>query len=146
MVYTLDAAVAKLHNIRNHLAELEERAANQHHRVQQLQREARSAHAAHVEAVAVKSATLAEFGAGYALQADVDRARRLVDVAARRVSEAEELVRAVESDLSKLAPQIQKLNTDIGTATHRAWQAMFHHLATNRPPEVDAYLERLWAA
>lgn len=146
MEYTLETATQRLHDVRRQLAQLEERAGSQRQRLAMLESQYRAAQRGHSEALAAKAATLAEFVAGSATQTQVDNARRVVDECVTQMRQAEELAAAVEADVRNITAQTQKFQMDIGPVTTRAWRAVYEHLAANRPPEVDAYLPRLWAA
>jgi hypothetical protein len=146
MMYTLERAKELLQDVRRQLAHLERRAGSQRERLEQLEHDYREAQGAHSAALTAKSGVLGKFGAGTASQAEVDAARRLVDEAAARLAQKSELLSAVEADVESVNRQTQQIQNDIAPVTARAWRALFEHLAANRPPEVDAYLARLWAA
>lgn len=146
MHYTLPIAKQRLHDVRRQLAQLEQREASQRTRLEQLEGGQSGARRAHSEAMKAKTRILAEFVAGLASQVEVDAARRLVDECATQMREAEELVTAVEADVRNITAQVERIHVDIGPAMTGAWRAVYEHLVANRPPEVDTYLSRLWAA
>ena len=111
MQYTLESATQRLLELRRQLAHLQQREASQRKRLEQLENDYRAAQRAHSEALMAKADTLGKFGAGWASQAEVDGARRLVDEEATRLGEKEELVRAVEADLQSITLRCTKSRT-----------------------------------